>query len=42
LVSVDPGSEQAFEAAAATHGLILKPIGKLEMRASTDKNVYVR
>lgn len=42
LVSVDSGFETAFEAAAAIHGLTLKPIGTLENRTTIEKNVYVK
>ncbi len=41
LISVDAGHETEFESVAATHGLALKPIGKLSNRSIDDNNIYV-
>lgn len=41
LISVDAGSEKAFEKIAATHGLILKPIGSLHKRREGQPKISV-
>ncbi len=42
LVSVDRGHEAEFELVAASHGLMLKPIGSLSERSTDGINIHIR
>lgn len=42
LISVDAGSEAKFEVLAATHGLRLKPIGRLQEKSTSEPNIQVK